>query len=307
MSGVPGWAMAERARAACVIVTYDALPWIEQALTSVAGVPTVVVDHGSRDRTVATVRGRFPGVTLIEQDNLGLAAGWNRGLRAVDADWVLVLNADAWLLDDALQQLLQVAERHPQAAAVVPKLLNPDGTLQRSVRGFPTVWRIATEYLYLRKLAPRSPALNAFYAGGFDHDAEREVEWAMGSCMLLRRAALDDVGAFDEDFFLFSEEVDWYRRAAARGWSVVFTPDAHCVHVGGASHGGRLFRENVRGHLRYLAKHEGPGAAERARRVMRFALLLRSRLVRGERGRQYGEVAAWLGSGDVPALLEQPR
>lgn len=299
--------MAERARVACVIVTYDALPWVEQALASVASIPTVVVDHGSRDRTVATVRDRFPGVTVIEQDNLGLAAGWNRGLHAVDADWVLVLNADAWLVDDALEQLLRVAERHPRAAAVVPKLLNPDGTLQRSVRGFPTVWRIATEYLYLRKLAPRSSALNAFYAGGFDHDAEREVEWAMGSCMLLRRSALDDVGAFDEDFFLFSEEVDWYRRAADRGWSVAFTPDAHCVHVGGASHGGRLFRENVRGHLRYLSKHEGPRAAERARRVMRLALLLRARLVRGERGRQYGDVATWLGSGDVPTLLAHPR
>lgn len=307
MSGAPGWAMAERVRVACVIVTYDALPWIEQALASVASTPTVVVDHGSRDHTVATVRDRFPGVTVIEQDNLGLAAGWNRGLRAVDADWVLVLNADAWLLDDALEQLLRVAERHPLAAAIVPKLLNPDGTLQRSARGFPTVWRIATEYLYLRKLAPRSSALNAFYAGGFDHDAEREVDWAMGSCMLLRRAAVDDVGLFDDDFFLFSEEVDWYRRAADRGWRVVFTPDARCVHVGGASHGGRLFRENVRGHLRYLAKHEGLRAAERARRVMRVALLLRSWLVRGERGRHYGEVAVWLGSGDVPALLEQPR
>lgn len=307
MSGAPGWAMAERARVACVIVTYDAVPWIDQALASVASIPTVVVDNASRDGTVAVVRERFPDVTVVEYENRGLCAGWNRGLREVDAEHVLLLNADAWLLDDALEQLLLVAERHPRAAAVVPKLLNPDGTLQRSVRGFPTVWRIATEYLYLRKLAPRSELLNAFYAGGFTHEAEREVEWAMGSCMLLRRAALDDVGAFDEDFFLFSEEVDWYRRAADRGWSVVFTPDARCVHVGGASHGGRLFRENVRGHLRYLTKHEGRRAAERARRVMRVALLLRSRLVRGERGRQYGEVAAWLGSGEVPALLEQPR
>ena len=73
---------------------------------------------------------------------------------------------DAWLVDDALSQLVAAADRHPRAAAVGPRLLNPDGTLQRSVRGFPTTWRLATEYLYLRKLAPRSRALNAFYGGG---------------------------------------------------------------------------------------------------------------------------------------------
>ena len=140
-----------------------------------------------------------------------------------------------------------------------PRLLNPDGSLQRSVRGFPTAWRLSTEYLYLRKLAPRSKALNAFYGAGFDHERERVVDWVMGSCMFVRRAAFDDVGPFDERYFLFSEEVDWMRRATDRGWSVVFTPEARCVHVGGASHGGRLFRENVRGNLRYLSLHGRPG------------------------------------------------
>ena len=188
-----------------------------------------------------------------------------------------------------------------------PRLLNPDGTLQRSVRGFPTAWRLATEYLYLRKLAPRSRALNAFYGAGFDHASEREVEWVMGSCMLVRRAAFDEVGPFDERYFLFSEEVDWMRRATDRGWSVVFTPEARCVHVGGASHGGRLFRENVRGHLRYLSLHGRPGEAERARGMLRASLAVRGRLHRGERGRLYREVAAWLGSGDVEALLTRMR
>ena len=194
---------------------------------------------------------------------------------------------------------MAAAARHPRAAVVGPRLLNTDGSLQRSVRGFPTLWRIATEYLYLRKLAPRSQALNAFYAGGFAHDEERVVEWVMGSCMLVRRAALEDVGPFDERYFLFSEEVDWMRRAADRGWSVVFTPAAECVHVGGASHGGRLYRENVRGHLRYLSLHGRAGEAERARRLLRGSLLVRGRLHRGERARLYRDVASWLGSGDV--------
>ena len=184
-----------------------------------------------------------------------------------------------------------------------PRLLNPDGTLQRSVRGFPTLWRLATEYLFLRKLAPRTDALNGFYAGGFDHDHVRDADFVMGSCMLVRRAAIDEVGPLDENFFLFSEETDWCYRFAQAGWRTVFYPGAECVHVGGASHGGRMFRENVRGHLRFLAKHRGLAYAERARRLLRFALRLRGLVFPGERGRQYREVAAWLSSGDVPTLL----
>ena len=211
--------MADRRRLACAVVTYDALPWIEQCLESVAALETVVVDHGSSDGTVDVVRERFPAVTLVESENRGLAAGWNRGVAETTGEYVLILNADAWLVGDAAERLVDAADRHPRAALVGPRMRNPDGSLQRSVRGFPTLWRLATEYLYLRKLAPRSQALNAFYAGGFAHDAERTVEWVMGSCMLVRRAAFEEVGPFDERYFLFSEEVDWMRRATDRGWS----------------------------------------------------------------------------------------
>ena len=295
--------MADRHDAACVVVTNDALPWSERCLESVHGIETVVVDNGSTDGTPDVVRERFPDAKLVEAENRGLAAGWNRGIPETSAGHVLVLNADAWLVEDALARLVDAAGRHPRAAVIGPQLLNLDGTLQRSVRGFPTLWRLATEYLYLRKLAPRSRALNAFYGAGFDHASERAVEWVMGACMLVRRAAFDDVGPFDERYFLFSEEVDWMKRATDRGWSVLFTPDARCVHVGGAAHGGRLFRENVRGHLRYLSLQGRPGEAERARRMLRAALLARGRLHRGERGRLYRDVADWLGSGDVEALL----
>jgi len=295
----------DRARVACVVVTYDALPWIEQCLASVAGIETVVVDNGSSDGTVDVVRERFPQVRVLESSNDGLAAGWNRGIAETGCEHVLVLNADAWLVEDALSRLVAAADRHPRAAAIGPKLLNPDGSLQRSVRGFPTTWRLATEYLYLRKLAPRSRSLNAFYGAGFDHESERAVEWVMGACFLLRRNAYDEVGPFDERFFLFSEEVDWMRRATDRGWSVVFTPEARCVHVSGAAHGGRLYRENVRGHLRYLSLHGRPGEAERARKMLRASLAVRGRIHRGERAGFYRDAAAWLGSGDVDALLRR--
>jgi len=289
---------------AVVVVTYDALPWIERCLESVGGHETVVVDHGSMDGTVEAVRDRFPTVRLIQQENRGLAAGWNRGIRETSSEYVFLLNADAWAVDDAVERLAAFGDSHPEAAVVGPRLRNPDGTLQRSVRGFPTLWRLATEYLFLRKLAPRSRALNAFYAGGFAHDEVREAEFLMGAALLVRRAAVDEVGLLDEDFFIFSEETDWCFRFVAAGWKVLFFPGAEVVHVGGASHGGRMFGEQVKGHLRFLAKHHGAREAERARRLLGASLRVRGVLFRGERGRMYRDAARMLASGSAAKLLE---
>jgi N-acetylglucosaminyl-diphospho-decaprenol L-rhamnosyltransferase len=274
-----------------VTVTLNGLPWIEQCLESLRGTETIVVDHGSNDGTLELVRDRFPDVRVIEQENVGYGGGLNAGFRDTAPRYYLVINSDAWVVGDAVARLLAFAEEHPEAAVVAPRLSNPDGTLQRSVRGFPTLWRLATEYLFLRKLAPGSGALNAFYAGGFDHDRPREIEWAMGSCFLVRREACDAVGLFDESFFLFSEETDWFYRFHQAGWAIWFVPDAEVVHVGGATHGGRMFNENVRSHVRFFAKHHGARRAERVRRLLIVALRLRGLLFRGERGRMYRDAA----------------
>jgi N-acetylglucosaminyl-diphospho-decaprenol L-rhamnosyltransferase len=292
--------VAPRADVSVVVVTYNALPWIEQSLSSVAGHETVVIDHGSTDGTVAFVREKFPAVRLVEQQNRGLAAGWNRGIRETAGTYVLILNADAWALGDAVANLAEFADAHPRAAVAGPRLRHPDGRLQPSVRGFATPWRLATEYLFLRKLAPRSRALNAFYVGGFDYERMHEAEFVMGAVMLARRAAIDEVGLLDEDFFLFSEESDWCYRFRRAGWQVLFTPDAEFAHVYGAAHHGRLFRENVRGHLRFIAKHQGARAAARARWV-----LLAGCLLRAPRDRQYLRIARWLARGSVPELLAE--
>jgi len=297
--------MASEPRVAAVVVTYDALPWIEPCLESLRGVETIVVDNGSRDGTVDLVRERFPEVRLIKAENRGLGAGWNIGIRETSSRYALLLNADAWLVDGALDRLVEFADSHSRAAVVGPRLLNQDGTLQRSVRGFPTLWRLATEYFFLRKLAPGSSALNAFYAGGFEHDEVRDVEVVMGACMLVRREAVEQVGYCDEDYFLFSEETDWCFRFREAGWEVVFYPGAECVHVRGAAHGGRLYQENLRGHLLFLWKHRGPKTAERARRLLLAALRLRGVAFRGERRRLSREAAAWLSSGSTPELLER--
>jgi GT2 family glycosyltransferase len=292
---------------AVVVVTYDALPWIEQCLASIDGYEAVVIDHGSTDGTVDFVRERFPSVRLVEQENLGLGAGWNRGIRETSSRFVLILNADAWAEAGAVERLAAFADEHPEAAVVGPRVVGRDGTLQSSVRGFPTLWRLATEYFFLRKLAPRSNLFNSFYAGGFRYDSVREAEFVMGAVMLVRREAIEQVGPLDEEFFLFSEETDWCYRFAQAGWKVLFFPGAEFVHVGGASHGGRMYQENLRGHLRFLSKHRGPGEAERARRLLLAALRVRGAVFRGERGRMYRDAARWLSSGSAEKLLTAPR
>jgi hypothetical protein len=288
---------------AVVVVTHNALPWVEQALESVRGHETVVVDHESSDGTVELVQQRFPDVRLVRQENRGLAYGWNTGVRETSGRYVLLLNSDAWMDDGAVDALAAFADAHPGAAVVGPRLRYPDGRLQRSVRGFPTLWRLATEFFYLRKLAPGTQALNAFYAGGFDHASVRDAEVLMGAVWLVRRAAIDDVGPADDAFFLFSEETDWAYRFRAAGWKLLFVPDAGATHVYAASHKGRMFVENLRGQLRFLRKHRGEGYAERARRLLLAALRLRGVVVRGERGAMYREGAQWLASGSVGDLL----
>jgi GT2 family glycosyltransferase len=144
-----------------IVVTYNALPWVEQALASVPGTERIVVDHGSTDGTLELVRERFPDTTVIEQENRGFGAGNNAGMRVATGRWFLLLNSDAWLEPAALDGLVEFAEAHPDAAVVGPRLLNPDRTLQRSVRGFPRQAGAAlarAQRLLRRRLRPRRAA-----------------------------------------------------------------------------------------------------------------------------------------------------
>jgi N-acetylglucosaminyl-diphospho-decaprenol L-rhamnosyltransferase len=278
---------------AVVVVTYDAEPWLRRCLESVQGYPTVVVDHGSTDTSVETARG-FDHVRVVEQENKGVGAGWNRGIAETTQAYVLLLNADAWALQNAVDRLCVLAEEQPRAALVGPKLLNPDGTLQRSARGFPTPWRLATEFFFLRKLAPRSRLLNAFYAANWDHASAREAEWLSGPAMLVRREAIEEVGGLDESFFMFNEESDWQFRMRGAGWEIWFCPDAEVVHVGGGTtkrEWGRMFAAQVQSHVRFVRKHRGRTAGELTRALLLLSLLLRGLVFRGERGRSYRQAA----------------
>ena len=220
-----------------VVVSYNAETYLERCLSVIANREdeVIVVDSGSTDGSRELVRDRYSGVRLIELDeNRGYGAAVNEGLRVASGRYLLVLNCDAWPVDDAIARLAAFAEDNPSVGVVGPRLLNPDGTLQRSVRGYPTLWRLATEYFFLRWLAPRSRLLNAFYGANFDHGSIREAEFLVGAVLLVPRNVAEKLGGFDTSFFMFNEEVDLCYRIHQEGQQVVFFPEAEFVHVGGA-------------------------------------------------------------------------
>jgi N-acetylglucosaminyl-diphospho-decaprenol L-rhamnosyltransferase len=295
-----------------VVAAYNAAEYLERCLVALGDRhEVIVVDAGSTDGSQALVREGFPHVRLLELGiNPGYGGALNAGIEVASGELLVLMNADAWPVPGSLERFAAAAESEPGAGILGPRLLNPDGTLQSSVRGFPTPWRLATEYLFLRWLAPRSRALNTFYGAGFDHNSRREAEFLTGAVLLVRGQLLEEIGAFDEDFFMFNEEVDLCYRARQAGWSVVFCPDAEFIHVGGASTSQvwpLMYREQLRSHLRFLAKHQGSRKAERARRFLAAAMEIRAvafgLVRRPERRTLARDAARWLRSADLDSML----
>jgi hypothetical protein len=305
-------ASAARVELSVVIVSYNTRDLLMRCLQEVTGQgrEVIVVDNGSTDGSQDAVRHGFPDAALIEPaSNLGYGGANNLGARSASADLVLLLNADAWPVVGAIEALVARARAETDVGVVGPRLRGIDGALQRSVRGFPTVWRICTEYFFLRKLAPGSEALNAFYGAGFAYESERDADFLMGAVLLVKREAFEQIGGFDERFFMFSEEVDLCDRLRQAGYRTVFTPTAEFVHVGGASTApawNLMYRQQLRGHILFLDLHHGRPAAESCRRWLIRALRLRQVVFPGPRGAIYRSAADWLDSVPVGVLVQLP-
>jgi N-acetylglucosaminyl-diphospho-decaprenol L-rhamnosyltransferase len=296
-----------------VIVSYESRALLERCLAAlaadagrVASREVIVVDQASQDGTAAWLAAEQPDVRVVAlPHNIGFGAGNNRGAAVASGRWLLLLNSDAFVRPGAVDELVRFAEARPAIGAAGPRLLWPDGRLQRSCRRFPTVFRIATEYLYLRKLGPRSRILNGFYCGEFAHDEPWRVDWLTGACLLVRRDLYERLGGFDEAFFLYSEEVDLLCRAAQLGAETWYDPAAEVVHVWGGTAGrasAPTLQEQARSHVRYLAKHASRARAGRARTVLLAGLRLR-----GLRSRAHREAARWLAARPVEELLADER
>lgn len=187
----------------------------------------IVIDNASQDDSMAFLSGYPDQVRLVvNTENRGFAAGCNQGLRLSAGRYILLLGPDAEVLPGALQALLAFMDSHGSAGAAGPTLLNADGTLQPSGSHFPGLRRLLAVHPLIERFWP--PPEDPLRRRDFRQIAE--VDEVSGACLLIRRRAFEEVGFFDERFFMYFEEVDWCRRLTLRGWKVYYVPDAKVIH-----------------------------------------------------------------------------
>ncbi|MFH1084193.1 MAG: glycosyltransferase family 2 protein, partial [Chloroflexota bacterium] len=242
-----------------------------------------VVDNASADDSADMVRREFPQATLIATvANLGFTGGNNAGLRAFQADpprYVLLLNPDTAAVDDALARMLDFMEAHPDVAALGPQLRYGDGRPQSSRRRFPNMMTALMESTLLEQWFPGNRWARAYRMADTPDDVTQDVDWVVGACLLVRWAAIAQVGLLDERFFMYSEELDWCRRMAAAGWRTVYLSEALVIHHEGQSSSQVVAARHVHfntSKVVYFRKHHGAAQAGLLRGflLLTFALSL---------------------------------
>lgn len=298
-TGRPGEAV--RRGVTVVIVTWNSRHVLPELLSSLAsgsdrGDPlhTVVVDNASDDGTLTLVGRTTPDAVTIQMGyNAGYAAGINRAIEfARPGDDVLVLNPDV-RIEPRVVRVLQQALHDPRVGIAVPRVVDPEGALLRTLRRDPTVARAWGEALLGGRLAGYVPRLGETVNARSAYSSTRDVDWASGAVMMISRMCLDDVGPWDESFFLFSEETDFAMRCRRRGYSVRFVPQATAVHVAGPGSASRRLRPLLLANkVRLFARHHG-----RPSTLAFWAALLAGELRRSATGRAAAHRHVW---GDRP-------
>ena len=230
-------------RLSVVFLSYNTRDLTRQALSSVLAaaegleVEIFVVDNASVDGSADMVAEEFPQVKLIcNEANVGFAAGNNVALRQVTGEYVLLINTDTIVRRDALHTMVEFLDEYPEAGACGCKILDPDGTLQLdSRRGFPTPLAAFCKMSGLSRLFPKHPLIAHYHLTYLDPEQTTEVEVLSGSCMMVRKSAMDEVGLLDEDYFMYGEDIDWCYRFHQAGWKIYYVPTTAIIHFRGES------------------------------------------------------------------------
>lgn len=223
------------------IVTYRAREWLRGCLNSIfsqthkSSFEIIVVDNGSQDEIAEMLARDFPTVRFIANPiNMGYTKPMNQALCAGTGRFLMQLNPDTIILPGTLDNLVSFMEEHPQAGICGPKVLNRDGTLQLQCRrGEPRPLAVLSYFLGISRLFPHSQLFGGYLLNYLSEDEVHEVPGVSGSCMLIRREVIEQIGYLDELFFAYQEDTDYCLRARKAGWKVYYVPMAVIIHYGG--------------------------------------------------------------------------
>ncbi len=226
-----------------VIVNYNVKHFLEQCLMAIErarhdlAIEIIVVDNASVDGSQAMVKRKFSNIRLIENHkNLGFAKANNQALKIARAKYILILNPDTFIQEDTLLVLKNFLDEHPNASAVGCKLINPDGSFQvASRRSIPTPWVAFTKIIGLSRIFPRSRIFARYNLTYLSPDIESEVDVLSGSLMLVRKDVIAKVGYFDEEYFLYGEDIDLCYKIKKTGGKIYYTPKTKVIHYKGES------------------------------------------------------------------------
>jgi hypothetical protein len=272
---------AEKPRVSVIIVSYNVAELLVECLSSLAqlsddsfNLQIIVVDNASNDATVPILFEFFPNINIIQnQENFGFPYGCNQGAEEAAGDFLFFLNPDARLNSETLPVLLKFMQDRPSVGIVAPRIHYPDGRVQPNRRRFPTPLLPFIESTPLERLSifNKLPALTHYFVRDSADTQMQPVDWVVGAAFMVRRKVWKDLGGMDEGFFMYSEELDFCKRAKNAGWEVWYLPQAHVIHAEGQSSKRDIARRHISfntGKVYYYRKWQGTLYAGLLRRYL---------------------------------------
>ncbi len=268
-----------------ILVNWNGCALLERALTALfttthsVALQVIVVDNASSDGSVAMVQQRFPEVTLlVNEENVGFGRANNQALELAEGRYILLLNTDAFVHDGAVDGMVAFMDAHPDAGSVGCRLSYEDGSLQRSCFAFPTLTTEIWGALFLDRLFPRSSVFGRYQMTFWDMNDTRAVDSLMGACLMVRSDVVKRIGLFDEQFFMYSEEIDLCYRLQQAGLRNYYLPAVSATHLWGGS-SRRIHRESFlrlyQSRVKFFRKHYGHCTARWYKTILSVSSLVR--------------------------------
>ena len=237
-----------------IISCYNEIKFVEGCLnnlkklrkTTCPGLKVIVKNQGSTDGSREGIEDAYPWVRLINGENDGLSKAYNMCYKAADTEYLLFLGMDAFPEAGTLSGITEYLDKNQEIGAATCRLVLRDGSLDMDAhRAFPTPWVSLTRLIGLGSLFPNSKIFNKYFLPGENMEKPHEIDLCISHFMITRKKVLDQIGGFDEDFFLYGEDVDICYRIKQAGWKIMYLPQWRCLHWKGGSVGIRKSTRNI--------------------------------------------------------------